>query len=84
MELKMSQNLNQKKLETTNNENINNISYNVKNYKFNDINLPQIEYIAEIDGEAFPDRNQHLKKKEQILEEYQLIKKSKIVNRVRR
>lgn len=48
------------------------------------INLPQMEYSAEIDGDYFPDRDQHLKNKEQILEEYQLIKKLKGMNRVRR
>ncbi len=48
------------------------------------INLPQMEYSAELDGESFPDRDQHLKNKEQILEEYQLIKKLKGMNRVRR
>jgi len=48
------------------------------------INLPQMEYSAEIDGDYFPGRDQHLKNKEQILEEYQLIKKLKGMNRVRR
>jgi len=44
----------------------------------------QMEYDEEIDGNLFPDRDEHLKKKEEIRDKYKNIKDSIAKKRVRR
>ena len=57
----------------------------IQNYVLDkDYKLELVEYNEEVDGEAFPDRNQHLKKKEEIREQYKNIKNQIAKNRVRR
>jgi|GEM_PF-5404062 len=50
-----------------------------KNYK-----SEKMEYDEEVDGNFFPDREEHLKKKEAIRQEYQKIKNAMSQKRVRR
>ena len=57
----------------------------VKTYVLDaDYKAEKIEYDEEIDGNLFPDRDEHLKKKDDIREKYKDIKNSIVKNRVRR
>lgn len=57
----------------------------VKSYVLNkDYKPEQMEYNEEIDGNLFPNRYEHLKKKEELREKYKNIKNSISRNKVRR
>jgi hypothetical protein len=62
-----------------------NKQFDIENYVLYESYQPeQIEYDEEIDGHFFPDRDEHLKKKEKIREEYKKIKDAIAKKRVRR
>ena len=57
----------------------------VNSYVLDDSYKPeQVEYDEEIDGNFFPDRDDHLKKKENARDKYKDIKNSMATTRVRR
>lgn len=57
----------------------------VDNYVLDDsYQLEQVEYNEEVDGEVFPDRDEHLKKKDEVRSKYRGLKDSMNKKRVRR
>lgn len=58
---------------------------NLKDYKLDETyKAEEVEFNEEIDGNFFPDRDEHLKKKDEARNQYKKIKDSMATNRVRR
>ncbi len=57
----------------------------IKDYVFDEsYQLEQVEYDEEVDGDSFPDRDEHLKKKDELRDQYKNIKDQIARSRVRR
>ena len=58
---------------------------NIKDYVLDtNYEAEKMEYDEEVDGNLFPDRNEHLKQKENLRDKYKNIKNSIAKSRVRR